>query len=493
MNLIFQTDGYKVDHRRQYPDKTEIVYSNMTPRASRIPGQHHQVFFGLQYFLQRFLSEDAIDFFGDHKDYWLKRYQQRINGYLGPNAVGTDHIGALHDLDYIPLKFWALPEGTHTPLRCPMFTFANTHPDFGWVTNYFETLLSSVLWPMCTSATMAYRYRALLDKAALETGGDPLFVPWQGHDFSFRGMMGPEAAAMSGAAHLTSFTGTDTLPALDLLEDYYDATGLVGGSVPATEHSVMCAGGADDEQGTFERLLNLYPTGIISVVSDTWDLWKVTDKYLPALKERIMARDGKLVIRPDSGDPVDILCGRTPLSGTVYRHSEALGVIERLWEIFGGTVNAAGYKVLDSHIGAIYGDSITYERAQQICERLKAKGFASTNVVLGIGSYTYQYTTRDTYGNAVKATMAQVDGVERQIFKKPKTDDGTKNSAKGCISVVKGDFAGTLLPIDGLTLQQVHYDFERTNLLQPVWADGEFLQRTNLEEVRANVAKGPRS
>jgi len=326
-----------------------------------------------------------------------------------------------------------------------MFTVENTRPEFFWVTNYIETMLSNVIWKACTSATTAYHFRKTLEAAARATGGDSRFIDWQGHDFSFRGMSGVEDAALSGAGHLLSFTGTDTVPAIQLLDRYYPGAdnGLVGGSVAATEHSVMCAGGQDNELKTFGHLLDVYPSGILSVVSDTWDLWKVLAYTLPQLKERIMARPGKLVIRPDSGNPADILCGTAkPEIMTAdfrpERDARYAGVVESLWNTFGGTINGSGYKVLDSHIGAIYGDSINRERAIEITDRLAAKGFASTNVVFGCGSYNYQYVTRDTFGFAMKATWAQVSGVEHQLFKDPVTDDGTKRSARGRLAAPPG-------------------------------------------------------
>jgi nicotinamide phosphoribosyltransferase len=200
-----------------------------------------------------------------------------------------------------------------------------------------------------------------------------------------RGMASLDASKASGAGHLLSFVGTDTIPAIFYHEEFYNANvekELVGTSISATEHSVMCSYGQTDEFELFKHLMtDVYPTGFFSVVSDTWDFWKVVGEYLPALKETILNRDGRVVIRPDSGDPVDIVCG-TPDGKTEL---ERKGLIEALWDIFGGTVSEQGYKVLDTHIGAIYGDSMNLERITQICEKLKAKGFASTNIVFGIG------------------------------------------------------------------------------------------------------------
>lgn len=486
MNPLLLTDGYKVDHRRQYPEGTTLVYSNWTPRKSRLEGVNEVVFFGLQYFIKKYILEDfETHFFRQPKEKVVAQYERRINNYLGENQVGSKHIADLHDLGYIPMVIKALPEGAIVPMKVPMFTMYNTLPDFFWLTNYFETLVSAVVWMPCTSATLARQYRIILDQFAHETAAVPEFVDWQGHDFSMRGMAGVEAALISGIGHLTSFTGTDTIPAIEMLERYYGADSdreLIGGSVAATEHSVMCMGTMEDEIGTFRRLVcEVYPKGIVSIVSDTWDLWKVLTDYLPKLKNELLDRDGKVVIRPDSGDPVAIICGN-PDGKTEH---ERKGVVELLWDTFGGQTNAKGYKELDPHIGAIYGDSITTERARQICERLREKGFASTNVVLGIGSYTYQYNTRDTFGFAMKATYGEVNGVGREIFKAPVTDDGTKKSAKGLMQVERINGSYTLR-------DQVSWEEERQGALKEVFRDGKLLIDQTLNEVRARVKESTR-
>lgn len=296
-------------------------------------------------------------------------------------------------------------------------------------------------------------------------------------------MSGVEDALLSGAAHLLSFAGTDTIPAIDFLETYYNADcekELVGGSVPATEHSVMCMGTQHDEIQTFERLITkIYPAGIVSIVSDTWDFWQVITGFLPALKEKILARDGKVVIRPDSGDPVKIIIGDEDAPAGSPAHK---GAIECLWETFGGTITEKGYKLLDSHIGLIYGDSINLERQEQILEGLKQKGFASYNVVLGIGSYTYEYVTRDTFGFAMKATYGEVSGEGRAIFKDPKTDDGTKKSAKGLMQVYRNTATGRLELKDECTWEE-----EAQGELKTVFRDGQLLVDHTLEQVRATI------
>src|SRR3989344_1470132 len=380
-------DFYKISHREQYPVGTEVVYSTWTPRSSRIPEIDHVVNFGLQGFIQEWLMEYFNDnFFNCRINDVVEEYKRYIKNTLGVPSPHTQHIEDLHALAYLPILIKALPEGLEVPIRVPMFTIQNTHPKFFWLTNYLETLISTELWQSATSATIARRYRLILDRYAKETGGDPGFVQFQGHDFSMRGMSSIASGARSAAGHLLSFVGTDTITGIQYLEKYYGANiekELVGCSIPATEHSVMCAHG-QDEMACYKRIITeVYPKGFVSIVSDTWDLWKVLTGVIAPLKDIILGRDGKIIIRPDSGNPVNIVCG-DPNGKT---EEERKGVVEILWGIFGGTWTLKGFKQLDPHIGCIYGDAITLERVDQICARLKAKGFASTNMVYGVGSY----------------------------------------------------------------------------------------------------------
>ena len=476
-NPLLLTDFYKIGHPFQYPKGTTLVYSNLTPRKSRIENVDDMVFFGLQYFIKEYLIGYFNDnFFNRDKEVVLSEYKRRIQTSLGADLPIYKHIENLHDLGYLPIEIKALAEGSRIPMRVPCLTIVNTIPEFYWLTNFIETLLSASIWQSCTSATIASKYRELLDHHAEVTGMPQDFVQWQGHDFSFRGMSSLESSVLSGMGHLLSFTGTDTIPAISALEEYYNANAnneLIGGSVAATEHSVMCAGSKDGEIETFKRLITeVYPNGIVSIVSDTWDLWKVCTEYLTELKEIVLARDGKVVIRPDSGDPVLIICGN-PNGKT---EQERKGVVELLWDIFGGTITDNGYKLLDSHIGTIYGDSITLNRADEICTNLRSKGFAS-QVVFGIGSYTYQYNTRDTFGTAMKATYVVIDGEGREIFKNPITDDGTKKSATGLLKVTKDN--NTFILHD-----KVSWEEEKTGELQIVFKDGKLIKETSLSEIR---------
>jgi nicotinamide phosphoribosyltransferase len=513
MNPLLLTDGYKTGHHQQYPKNTTLVYSNFTPRSNKHApkGCDQVVSFGQQMVMRQIHDAFQNEFFSKPKEEVCGEMKRELSLYLGTDYDVT-HFEKLHDLGYLPIHVKGIEEGTLVPIKVPVLTIYNTDPTFYWITNYLETILSNLLWKPITSATIAHTYRKVLTSWQEKTDAEKgWFIDWQGHDFSMRGMDSVDAVISSGLGHLTSFSGTDSLPTLYGARKFYGEDGFIGGSVNATEHSVMCSYGKEDEVGTFRHLLETFPTGILSVVSDTWNLWDVCTKHVVRLKEQILARDGKLVIRPDSGDPSDILCGlntnkdylEAEAMGDVFApedRPEVKGVVELLWDVFGGTVNEQGYKVLDSHIGAIYGDSITIDRANEICSRLEKKGFASTNVVLGIGSFTYQYNTRDTFGFAMKATYVELTEqvatsigevgtmnvptiVGRNIFKDPITDDGTKKSATGLLFVGKGD-DGELKLFDN-----VSWLTENQGVLQTIYNNGDFHNTTTLTEIRDRLKK----
>lgn len=483
------TDFYKVDHNRQYPDNTEEVYSNMTPRSSHlaeVPGNPYNdrvVVFGLQAMVKDLLIDRWNEtFFGMPAATVERQYRRRMDNALGAGAVPTANIMELHELGKLPLVVKALPEGSLCPIRVPFMTMRNTDKRFSWLTNSLETIISNMVWKPVTSATTAHRYRKVFDRYAVETGADRAFVDWQGHDFAFRGLNGWWDAASSGAGHLLSFTGTDTIPAIDFLEHFYGADSdkeLVGGSVYATEHSVMCMGQKGNEFETFKRLITtVYPKGVVSIVSDTWDYWAVLQNFLPRLKKDILNRDGKLVIRPDSGDPEKIICG-DPLASVGTPANK--GSIQLLWELFSGKINDKGFRVLDPHIGLIYGDSITLSRQAAILQSLKNKGFCSSNVVFGVGSFSYQFVTRDNYGQAVKATSGVVNGQRQAVSKDPKTDNGTKKSAVGLLRVERTESSYELF--QNQTEQE-----ETGGALATIFRDGMAENFQTLAGIRARLA-----
>lgn len=584
-------DFYKVSHKDQYPKGTEVIYSTWTPRSTLMKGVDKVVNFGLQAFIKKYLIEYFSEhFFGRDKQEVLDEYVRYIHFTLGipKEKIDSSHIAFLHDLGYLPIKIKALPEGMLSPLKVPAITIENTVPECFWITNYLETIMSSEIWLPSTSATKAHEMRKVLDEYAIKTTGSTAGVDFQSHDFSMRGMAGLEAAMLSGAGHLLSFTGTDSIPAIGFMEAYYNANienEIVGSSIPATEHSTQSANakGQKDEYETFKRLItDVYPEGFISIVSDTYDFWDNVTRVVPLLKEEIMKRNGKVVIRPDSGVPEDVLCGipkqeydnilfyssdklkqgmydeilddfgeldddikeelkdivfdlwqdtknsdrdegetlfhytvqtidnklynieseilsfeyyettvmdkvsHTVLEEVISTESspESKGLVEVLWDIFGGTINEQGYKVLDPHIGAIYGDSITLERTKEICKRLEEKGFASTNIVLGTGSFFYQFTTRDVFGYAMKATSCTINGEEIQIFKEPK-GDSKKKSQKGRVAVFEE--SGEIKYVDELTTETYAANYEDKDLLELVYLDGELIRNDSLKNIRQRL------
>lgn len=563
-------DAYKLGHPPQYPANTQFVYSNYTPRSLRLmPIPAHlsngkSIVLGIQATIMEYVALWQEEFFDKPLEEVLAAWNHRIPDFTGEDTPDVERLTALHNLGYLPLHVKALQEGTWVRPGIPTFTFCNTLPEFGWITNSTETYLSAESWKLPTVATIAAAYRHLLDYYADLTGTPKDFVDWQGHCFADRGMSGMMDAAKACAGHGVAFLGSDSVSSSDWIEWFYGTDSiLIAGSVPATEHAVMCIGEKQSEKETIRRLIqDLYPTGVVSIVSDTWDFWKVISETALELKDIIMARQpnknglNKVVFRPDSGDPVEILCGleipsfdeASDLNNAKYyakanfieqirnntdhgecgvsefegffrykdqayalklsmiwdRHDkefyflrdsdvdidsckeveltpEQKGAVETLWDIFGGTITDKGFKLLDQHVGLIYGDSITLDRAERIMKRLVAKGFASGNVVLGIGSYTYQYLTRDSMGQAVKATYGIVDGVEREIFKDPVTDKGgVKKSAKGLLRVERVD--GEYVLYDQQTPDQ-----EAQGELKTILYNGKQSNLTTWKEIRARL------
>lgn len=487
-NPILWTDGYKLCHKDQYPAKTRWVYETWTPRMSRLEGVTHVVFWGLQGALGEVVHSFNEYFFTKSEDEVVKDYEDAIVNIFSKTNLhfakthSSAHIRALHRLGYLPIKVKALNEGSFVPIGVPMFTIENTHPDFYWLPGYLETQLSSYVWSPMTAATIANLYKRILIEYAEKTG-DISKVFTQAGDFSMRGMGSPETAYRTAGGHLLSFGVSATVSVREYLKTFYDAKDDVLTYTPSTEHSVMCSYGEEEVEAFKHLITQVYPSGNISIVSDTYDLWNVVDNILPQLKDIIMNRDGKVVIRPDSGDPVNIICGDITSDNETVRK----GIVERLFEVFGGTVNDKGYKELDSHIGVVYGDSITPDRAQRICDGLMKKGFASTNTTLGIGSYTYQYVTRDTFGFALKGTAEEVDGKFKAIQKRPATDTGNfKKSQKGIVAVIFDGDEYRL--IDDLN-PETEKELNGVNLLKETFVNGKFIHTHTFEEIRERLTQ----
>lgn len=487
-NSLFYTDGYKIGHRKMLAPGTNFLYGTWIPRSTKHApkGINKVVSFGQQLVVKWLHDEFTENFFALPKEEAMK-FGEDMSMYLGMQ-YDASHFAALHDLGFLPIKVKALPEGIETPTNVPHMTFINTVGGFAWLTLFLETIVSSLAWKPSTSATIALRYKRNLVEWVMKT--DPAnawLIPFLAHDFSARGLS-PWDMLSSGLGHATSFRGSDSIIVIPGSRYFYNepANEVAINSVNASEHSVSttCIFTMGESQ-MLKYFMDQFPTGILSVVSDTFDLWKLITEYLPENKEQIMSRDGKLVIRPDSGDPVDIICGINTKNDPDNRYGHLAGtpaykgVIELLWDIFGGSVNEQGYKVLDPHIGAIYGDSITVERQVQIYERLAAKGFATTNIVLGVGSFTYQMNTRDTLGFAAKGAWFQTMEAGYDIYKDPVTDDGTKKSLRGLIAVTE-DFE---------VLTQCTKEQEESGILHTIYENGNFHNQTSLTEIRQKIDK----
>lgn len=512
---ILLTDGYKINHHKMYPDGISLVYSNWTPRSNRFfpEAKDGAVVFGIQYLIKEYLIKQFNEgFFSRPKEEVIEEYRNRIEHFTGDSD--TAHIEALHDLGYLPIEIKALPEGSVCPIRVPMLTIKNTHPDFAWLTNYLETLLSNVLWLPCTSATGARIAKKQLKGHAFRTKfPEDVDLGFLMHDFSMRGMSSVESSVVSGMAHMTSFYGSETIPAIKALEEYYNADSskeLIAATIPATEHSIECSNavfnedGSVDELGYFKRLITeVYPNGFISIVSDGFDFWNVVENILPKLRNDILKRDGRVVIRPDSGNPTDIICGlrtnpqyHTRINEGHYfcnyypfeEDSEYVEVSEgqyygayyMLGKIFGWNTTDSGFLYPSSKIGLIYGDAITLERQRQIYTRLESANMAACNLVLARGSFEYQYKSRDSLGFAQKCTAVKIGNELKPIFKHPRTDDGTKNSLRGLIRVELEN--GVYVAHDNQTEEQ-----EKQGCLETVFIDGKLIKDYSLKEIRDRI------
>lgn len=604
LNLFaaFLSDAYKPGHGPMYSDGTNLVYNNLTPRSDKIYRRSctryydgKLVFIGAQGAIMETVANWNV-FFAMPKDVAVAYYKELVDNVLGKDVLPTEQLGKLHDIGYLPLEIKTLDEGDKIPMGIPVMTIKNTVDHAYWLVNFLETSISNLTWKGSTNATTAAEYKAMLTDYAMRTGTPMELINWQAHSFADRGMSGPEDAARSGMGHSSLFLGSDSLGTIMYAQQYYFAGKFVSGSVPATEHAVATSNilrierelffgatvgkpepktyefkskrqekifkamsDAGEEPRLIAEMMFLYelmlkfPTGILSYVTDSFDFWGVLTKGLPYMKDVIMARYGKLVIRPDSGDPVEVVCvvkihnfqdfttaevieksdesvcsiedvGYTVVEdmdgasefeyfikssdGDVIRISgetcgsrkyggvyvdgfeaevveltaEQKGAVQVLWELFGGTETETGYKMLDSHIGLIYGDSITTQRCLAILEGMEEKCFASGNCVFGVGSFTYQCVTRDTFGFAVKATYTEVNGEAINIFKDPKTDS-KKKSAKGLLCVVPSDVNGVTL-VDEVSVEVEQSD---DNLLKVRFKDGEFYNLITLDEIRAKL------
>ena len=570
-NAMLLIDFYKACHDMMLPPKMTKSVSYFTPRMSRVDMWDKVVMFGLQGFCKTYL----IDYF--NKEFFkkplnevLSEYRRIMDNCFGKESYKIDKIQKLHELGYLPIEIFALEEGELVPMHVPMFGITNTHSDFAWLPQALESLISAEMWHPMLAATVGHTYRGIVNEWYERTCDDNVPRARAIGNFDFRGEECLQSAVKAGAGWCLSFLNTATVPTIPYLEQNYNCDCTkepVAYGSPSTEHAVMCSNYAidGDEETLIRRLLTeIYPNTSFSAVLDSYDYWNVVENILPKLKKEIMEHNGTFLVRGDSGDCVDVICGRyfinvdeedlddimknpsrfaedfangeeedideiihcidtgkyyhltaTPQIGcergawtdrkyyyvedwdaTIEPYEPTAadkGTVEMLWEIFGGTINSKGYKVLDPHVKAIYGDSITIQRAAEIYSRLEQKGFAACNVALGAGSFSFQCVeengelkpfTRDTFSSCIKATYCEIDHEPYPIFKNPK-DGGFKKSQKGCCVVYRD---GELTFTDGHTWDEAHCDNE--NLLKTVFKNGIMIKEYSLAEIRYTLNGG---
>lgn len=485
-NPMLLIDFYKAVHAEMLPKGITKSVSYYTPRMSRVKRWDKVVMFGLQGFIKTYL----IDYFNE---YFFKRpfadvmfeYKRVMDASLGEDTYNIGKVINLHKLGYLPIEIVALPEGTLVPIHCPMFGITNTHPDFAWLPQSLESLISAETWHPQLAATVGYTYRQIVNHYYDKTCDDNVSRARALGAFDFRGEECLESAVKAGAGWCLSHLNTATVPVIPYLEQNYNCDCTkepVAFGSPSTEHSVMCSNYAvdGDEITLLRRLLTeIYPNTSFSAVLDSYDYWNIIDNVLPQLKKEIMEHNGCMLMRGDSGDCVEVV------TKTVFK----------LWEHFGGTINSKGYKVLDPHVKAIYGDSITVQRCEEIYKILMENGFACSNVALGVGSFSFQCIeedgelkpfTRDTFSSCIKATYCEIDGKPTPIFKNPK-DGGFKKSQKGCCSVFKQGF-DPMSFVDGLTWEEACAD--PMNMLETVFKDGKLTKVQSLAKIRQLLHNG---
>lgn len=456
-NLILNTDSYKFSHYLQYPPETRAISSYVEARGHS--EQAEVLFFGLQMFLKEYLSKPVTMADVDEAEGIVTAHG------LPFNRAGWMHIVAKHG-GFLPLLIEALPEGTLVRRGVPVAQVVNTDPECYWLTSYVETALLRAIWYPSTVASNSRKVREIIRPILEKTCEDPAAVlPFRLHDFGARGTTSFEQAGIGGAAHLVNFMGTDTVSGVLFARRYYGAE-MAGFSIPASEHSTMTSWGQEREAEAYGNMIDRFGSkGFYAVVSDSYDINNaVTEIWGKQLKDRVKAAGGTLVVRPDSGDPVE-----TPVQ-----------VVRQLAYAFGTHLNAKGYKVLDNSVRVIQGDGISPADIGLILGRLEAFGFSAENIAFGMGAGLLQKVNRDTYSFAMKANARQdTDGAWHDVYKRPATMN-LKASKAGRQAVVAG--------IGGLEAARIDQLAGRENLLQPVWRDGRLLVDWTFDAVRARAA-----
>jgi len=453
-NLLLLTDSYKVSHWVQYPPKTSVVYSYFESRG----GKYADVcFFGLQFLLKKYLVGQVVTTakIDEAEAYYAAHFPPGFQY----NRSGWERIVAVHG-GKLPLKIRPVPEGSVVGVKNVLLTIENTDPECFWLTNFVETLLVQVWYPM-TVATHSREQKKVIAAYLRDTADDASGLSFKLHDFGFRGVSSVETAGIGAAAHLVNFLGTDTVAGLVVAKEYYQCETSAGFSIPASEHSTITSWTKDGECAAMKNMLDKYPSGLVACVSDSFDVFKACAEYWGSeLKDQILSRDGCLVVRPDSGEP----------------STTALKVLEILGEKLGFSENSKGFKLLDPHVRVIWGDGIDYATLIEILHTLKANGWSADNIAFGSGGGLLQKLNRDTQKCAFKCSYALVDGRARDVFKDPVTDKG-KVSKKGKLALIHTSDGFATVPAP-----------HSADLLVDVFLDGALLVDYAFDAVRANAA-----
>ncbi|XP_052781059.1 nicotinamide phosphoribosyltransferase-like [Mya arenaria] len=451
-NLLLVTDSYKVTHHLQYPPNTTTVYSYFESRGGKFPST---VFFGLQYILKRWLCGKVVD---REKIQEAKNLYEAHFGHDHFNEEGWNYILEKHG-GHLPLRIKAVPEGTVVPYKNVLFTVENTDPKCHWLTNYFETLLVQVWYPMTVATNSRYQ-KEIIAKNLDETSDTMDKLPFMLHDFGFRGSSSVESAGIGGCSHLVNFKGTDTIAAIMTARKYYGCA-IAGFSIPAAEHSTITTWGKKGETAAFRNMLEKFPRGMVACVSDSYNIWDACEKVWGGeLRELVCNRkDGCVVIRPDSGDPPKVV----------------VKVLEILSKQFGKEKNKKGYYLLPPYIRVIQGDGISYETLGDILENMKKHEWSADNLAFGSGGALLQRLDRDTQKCAYKCSYAVCNGAEVNVYKEPITDLG-KKSKKGRLTLELED--GSFV-----TKEEGTGDPKKDQLVT-VFENGKLLQDYTLDEIR---------
>lgn len=453
-NLILNTDSYKTSHYAQYPQGIEFVSSYIESRGGRFD---ETLFFGLQAFIKEYLSRPVTRTDIEEAEEVLKAHGVPFN------RAGWEYILDAH-AGYLPIEIQAVAEGSLVPTGNVLVQVMNTDPNCAWLTSYIETALLRAIWYPTTVASFSRACKEAIARFMTATAEDSAAVAFKLHDFGARGASSEETAALGGAAHLINFMGSDTLSGIMAARRYYNAE-MAGFSIPAAEHSTITSWGRDGESAAYANMLEQFGgTGkLLAVVSDSYDLWNAIDNlWGTELKARVMATGGTLVVRPDSGNPVEVV-------------PEA---IERLMDKFGYRLNRKGFKVLPDCIRLIQGDGVSIASIEDILGTLQSRGISAENIAFGMGGELLQKVNRDTQRFAMKASAVRVNGQWREVYKDPLTDPG-KRSRRGRLALVRTE--------DGYATIREGDLGRRPNELISVFRNGELLVDWTFEDVRARV------